>query len=60
MWVLCFRVNVPVEQVIQDGGVLLQRRHEGVGLGLGQVAVFDGLVHGALHGVQDDGVQLGA
>lgn len=56
--VLCFGVKVPVEQAIQDGGMLLQRRHKGIGLCLGQVAVFDRLVHGALHSVQDDGVQL--
>src|SRR5579859_93336 len=58
--VLCFRVKVPVEQAIQDGGMLLQRRHEGRGLCLRQVAIFDRLVHDALHRVQDDGVQLGA
>ncbi len=58
--VLCFRMDVSVEQVIQNGGMLLQRRHKGGGLRLGQVAVFDRLVHRALHRVQDDGVQLGA
>ena len=56
--VLCFRVKVPVKQAIQEGGMLLQGGHEVGGLRLRQVAIFDGLVHGALDGVQRDGVQL--
>ncbi len=57
--VLCFQVKVPVKQAIQGAGMLLQRLHECVGLRLCQVAIFNGLVHGALDGVQHDGVQLG-
>src|SRR5260370_21058990 len=55
---LCFQVKLPVKQAIQVAGMLLQRLHECVGLCLFQVAIFNGIVNGALDGVQNYSAQM--